>query len=141
MKKGYFSGEEEEEDGLVDLEQDDFLLDYHTRFNSSIMNFREEVRSINSMPKKKRLKHMKQLKSAQTNVQYLEEHENLLEQMLKHKDLIDVEKVENIRDDMDSFLVHPGNKILRDELMDEYHHIFRDIEEVLNLLFIIVFIL
>lgn len=118
QKKGYFwSDEEEEDDGLVDLEGDDFLMDYCTRFGARLKILKEELASTNSYPKKKRMKPgiSKMIKSLQGNIQNMEEHEYLLEQLLKNKDLVDTDKIENICDDMDYFLLHPGNKAMRDE--------------------------
>ena len=49
-----------------------------------------------------------------------------------NKDLIDDEKIDNIREDMDNFLLHPNTDILREELKAEYQHMFEDINQFLD---------
>ena len=90
-------------------------MDYYTRFGTSIKAYRSELQSMSNLPKKKRMKQQRLIKGTQINIQHMEEHEYLLEQLLKNKDLIDVDKIDNICEDMDGFLMHPGNKLLRDE--------------------------
>lgn len=63
---------------------------------------------------------------------YLEEHEYYLEQLVRNKELIDNDKLDNIREDMDNFLIHPGTQLLREELKAEYQHMLEDIVQELE---------
>lgn len=132
LKKGYLSGEDEEGDGLIDEEQEDFLMYYFTKFETSKKNYKDELTVLMDLPKKKRTKQAKQIKNVQTTIGYLEEHEYYLEQLVKNKELIDQDKVDNIREDMDNFLVHPSNTALREELKAEYQHMLEDIVQELE---------
>ena len=67
-----------------------------TRFESTIKNCRDDLQQLNNMPKKKRMKNLNKIKGLQSQIQYLEEHEGLLEQLVKNKEFIDVEKIESI---------------------------------------------
>lgn len=132
LKKGYLSGEEEEEDGLIDEEQEDFLMYYNTKFETMKKTYKDELTVLLDLPKKKRAKNQKQIKNIQSMIGYMEEHEYYLEQLLKNKELIDQDKLDNIRDDMDTFLMHPGNKDMREELKAEYQHMLEDIVQELE---------
>lgn len=109
-----------------------FYRYYYTKFDASQKQYKDELQVLMDLPKKKRTKNQKQLKNVQTIVGYMEEHEYFLEQLVKNKDLIDGEKVINIREDMDNFLIHPGNKVLREELKAEYQHMLADIVQELE---------
>ena len=132
LKKGYLSGEEEEEDGLIDVEQDDFLMDYSTRFGMRLKGMKDELTALQDLPRKKKQKQSKKIKDIQSNVTNLEEHEYFLDQLVKNKDLIDEDKLDSIRDDMDTFLIHPGNQYVREELKAEYQAMLEDISEELE---------
>lgn len=107
-------------------------MDYYTRFGTSIKNYRDEFTMLNELPKKRRTKQLKQIKQVQSLITSLEEHEYFLEQLVNNKDLIDDEKIDNIREDMDNFLLHPNTDILREELKAEYQHMFEDINQFLD---------
>lgn len=107
-------------------------MDYYTRFGTSIKNYRDEFTMLNELPKKRRTKQLKQIKQVQSLITSLEEHEYFLEQLVMNKDLIDDEKIDNIREDMDNFLLHPNTDILREELKAEYQHMFEDINQFLD---------
>mmetsp|Transcript_33008 Transcript_33008/g.32360 ORF Transcript_33008/g.32360 Transcript_33008/m.32360 type:complete len:247 (-) Transcript_33008:846-1586(-) len=109
-------------------------MDYWTRFGARLKILKEELATTSGYPKKKRMKPgvSKMIKGLQGNIQNMEEHLYLLEQLLKNKDLVDVDKLENICEDMDFFLLHPGNKAIRDELKDEYHQMLKEIEQDLE---------
>jgi hypothetical protein len=107
-------------------------MDYYTRFGTSIKSYREELAALSDLPKKRKTKQVKQIKLTQTVISNLEEHEYFLEQLVRNKDLIDDEKIDNIREDMDNFLIHPSNEIMREELKAEYQHMFEDINQYLD---------
>jgi carbonic anhydrase len=107
-------------------------MDYYTRFGTSIRSYREELATLNDLPKKRKTKQVKHIKLTQTVISNLEEHEYFLEQLVRNKDLIDDEKIDNIREDMDNFLIHPSNEIMREELKAEYQHMFEDINQYLD---------
>ena len=132
LKKGYLSGEEGDEDGLIDEELEDFLGYYFTKFETSKKTYKDELTVLLDMPKKKRAKHQKEIKNIQSIIGHLEEHEYYLEQLVRNKDMIDQDKVDNIRDDMDDFLIHPGNQVLRDELKAEFQHMLEDVVQELE---------
>jgi hypothetical protein len=90
------------------------------------------LQALLELPKKKQLKNKKQINNIQSIIIYLEEHEYFLEQLVKNKDLIYNDKLDNIREDMDNFLMHPGNKALREELKAEYQHMLSDVIQVLE---------
>lgn len=132
LKKGYLSGEDEDDDGLIDEEQDNFLMYYFTKFETSKKNYKDELTVLMDLPKKKRIKQANQIKHLQSMIGFLEEHEYYLEQLVRNKDIIDQDKVDNIKEDMDNFLVHPGNTALREELKAEYQHMLEDVVQELE---------
>lgn len=105
---------------------------YYTKFEASKKQYKDELQVLLDMPKKKQMKNKKQINNIQSIIVYLEEHEYFLEQLVKNKDLVHNDKLDNIREDMDNFLMHPGNKALREELKAEYQHMLSDVIQILD---------
>jgi hypothetical protein len=114
------------------VEQDDFLMDYSTRFTTRLKGMKDELAALQDLPRKKKQKQAKKIKDVQSNVTHLEEHEYFLDQLVKNKDLIDEDKLDSIRDDMDTFLLHPESQYVREELKAEYQAMLEDISEELE---------
>lgn len=126
-KKGYLSGEDDDADGLIDEEQDNFLMSYITKFEVRKVGLNDELIKLQSLPKKKRAKHQMEIKALQTQLGNMEQHDYFLQQLKNNKDLIDDDKIDNICEDMDNFLINPKSENLRDELMQEYQQMLEDI--------------
>lgn len=63
LKKGHISGEEDDDDGLIDEELDDFLAYYFTKFETSKKTYKDELTALMDLPKKKRAKKAKEIKN------------------------------------------------------------------------------
>lgn len=69
----------------------------------------------------------------EVKIKFLEEHEYFLDQLIAKKDMIIQEKIESIQTNMEDFLIHPNNDLLREELKEEYIQMINDIHESLDI--------
>jgi len=132
LKKGYLSGEEESDGQLIDVEEEDFMLYYYSRFSECKKELEAEIVRLTNANKRKKHKNNNQVKEIQAKVQCFEEHQYLLQQLFNNRDMIDSDKLENIKEDMDHFLMEPGDEKTRQELTAEYQQILEDINEDLE---------
>lgn len=82
---------------------------------------------------KKKVKQQGKINSIEIKIKYLEEHEYFLDQLMAKKDMIIQEKIESIQTNMESFLIHPNNDVLREELKEEYIQMINDIHETIDI--------
>jgi len=51
LQKGGDIGEDDDDDGVIDEEQDEFLMDYYTKFKINLKSYKDEFHTLKEMPK------------------------------------------------------------------------------------------
>ena len=132
LKHEKFSDEDGNEDGVYDEDQDDFLLNYNTKFKTILKTYKDELHSLNKLSKKKKDKQLGKINSVEVKIKLFEEHEYYIDQLIAKRDMIMSEKVESIQESMEEFLLYPNNDTLREELKEEYLQMLNDIHETIE---------
>ena len=127
------SGEEEDDAHIIDVEEKDFMYYYFSRFEQIKKDFESDlVRLQNSNKRKKNKKKNDEIKDMQNKINFFDEHQYYLDQLFNHRDMIDEDKLDNIKEDMENFLNDPFDQVNRDELTSEYQMIVEDIMQDLE---------
>lgn len=51
LKHEKFSDDDENDDGVYDEDQDEFLLNYYTKFKTMLKSYKDELHSLTELPK------------------------------------------------------------------------------------------